>query len=116
MGLAVERRGGRLGVNIEDVVAASILTIGIVAGAELDPFLLAGHRIDEIAIAKETNLLPIDQLNRLGQILELLRILPLSDRDLFLDSIADAEVVVVIDGVGDLAQMFAQLDLFLTTK
>src|SRR5689334_22872948 len=107
MGLAVERGGGRLGVNIEHIVAASRLLVGIVAGAELDPLLLAGHRINEIAVAKEADLLVVHQLDRFGQVLQVLWIVGLADGGLVLDASGDAEVVVVVDGVGDLAQMLA---------
>src|SRR5205814_679273 len=50
------------------------------------------------------------------QILQALRILALSDRDLILDAAVHAQVVVVVDGLGDAAQPVVQIDFLLAPE
>src|ERR1051326_9465461 len=116
MRLAVERERGRRGVHVEDVISASILFVGIITRAELDPLLVVRHRIDDVAVAQQTELLSVELLDRLRQILDALRPFALSDRWRIFQLPVDAQVVVVVDRFGDTAQVFVELDLFLPAK
>src|ERR1051326_1053534 len=107
----------RRGVNVEHVVRlADARRVGLVGVGEDSPIILAGHRIDQIALAQQAHDLAVAELDRLRQLLELLRPLALAHQRRFLDAVRrreHAQLVVAVDGLDDPAQPLAQLDLLL---
>jgi hypothetical protein len=121
-------------VHLEDVVAVGHRRLGIVRRGQRDPFFAAGHGVDEVALADQADGLAVRHLHALEQFLEVLRI-AVGAEGLHLCRTHSAgwlaghaallllltrrhlphghELLVLVDGVRDLAQPVLQLDLFL---
>src|ERR1044071_1453141 len=74
MRFAVQGERGRSRMHFEYVVAVGHRGVGIVGGRERDPLFAAGHRVDEITLADETDRLSIRHLHALEQLVEIFRI------------------------------------------
>src|SRR5258706_2233137 len=105
-------------MNLVDILAVARLHVGVVVGGEGVPFRLAGHRIDEVSHAEQTDFLAAIELDRFGQLFQILRPWSLLEvlRVLHAGRTVRrlrAELVVAIDRFGDPAQALMQLDLLL---
>src|SRR5436853_437504 len=104
-------------MDFEHLLGVGVRLVRIVVQSQPDPIALSGHRIDQVPLAEQANVVAVVQLDGLGQLLEVFRIVALPEvrRLLHAGRIGElhAEVVVLIDGVGDVPQPLAQLDLLL---
>ena len=105
-------------MDLEHLFGVAVRFVGIVVQSEGDPIVFTGHGIGQIALAEQADGVAVVQLDRLGQLVEILRIGSLAEVGLLLDADGivgrpQAQVVILIDGVGDAAQPLAQLDLLL---
>src|SRR5207244_2668533 len=105
-------------MDFEHLLGVGVRFVGVVVHAEPDPVALSGHRIDQVTLAEQANIVAVVQFDRLGQLLEVFRIVALPEvgRLLHAGRIAgrlQTEVVVLIDGAGEASQALAQLDLLL---